>query len=60
MTGAIQIKILAAILAVLCVVGAAYLRNSRRDQQPGYVLTEQDKQQSKKLAQSPPTTYLEP
>jgi hypothetical protein len=57
---AIQVKLLAAILGVITVVGAAYLRNSREDHQPAYVLTDQDKDLSKKLAQKPPTTYLEP
>jgi hypothetical protein len=57
---ALQVKLLAAILGVITVVGAAYLRNSREDHRPAYVLTEQDKQLSKKLAQHPPATYLEP
>jgi len=60
MSTALQIKLLGGILAVLSVLTAAYLRYSREDHKPAYVLTEQDKQLSKKLAQKPPAIYLEP
>jgi len=60
MTKALQIKLLAGILGVLTLAATAYFRNSREDHKPAYVLTEQDQQLSKKLAQHPPTAYLEP
>ena len=60
MTKALQIKILAAGLGLLAVLVGAYLRNSRQDHRPAYVLTEQDQKLSRKLAQKPPTIYQEP
>jgi hypothetical protein len=57
----VQIKLLAAILGLLAMLGAAYLYQARQDHRPGYVLTEEDKTRSKKLLpKSPSRNYLEP
>jgi hypothetical protein len=60
MTRALQIKLLAAILGVLALLAAVYLRNSRRDHAPVVVIGEKEKELQKKLAQKPPATYQEP
>jgi hypothetical protein len=60
MTKALQLKLLAAGLALLATLVGAYLRNSRQDHRPAYTLTEQDQQLSQKLAQKPPAIYQEP
>ena len=60
MTQALQIKLTIAVLAVLVVIAATALRQEREQNKPAYVLTEHDKQLQKRLAQTPPKTYLEP
>lgn len=57
----VQIKLLAAILALLAMLGGAYLYQTRRNQRPAYVLTDQDKARSQKLLpKEAPKAYLEP